>query len=205
MRTMINRRRAAQTSKVLPSGYAQLEYITTDSSTLFRTGFIPNERCRVEVTFQGTATTTLKAGAMFGVRDGYKINGLYLRTQVSSGSATTTTFELGIGGVVLSLNDVNINSNDIHVYGVNAGVFYVDDTIVETTSETTSPSYELYLMAINNADSRLNVSSPIGKLYRAQIWDDSSKLVRDYIPVKRLSDNVTGLFDLENNTFVTNG
>lgn len=41
----------------LPSGYEQLEFITTAGTTYFTTGFVPTTGCKVEVTFKGTATT----------------------------------------------------------------------------------------------------------------------------------------------------
>lgn len=42
-----------------------------------------------------------------------------------------------------------------------------------------------------------------GKIYGCKIWNNKT-LVRDYIPVKRKSDNVVGLFDNVNGIFYTN-
>ena len=182
----------------LPSDYEQLEFITTGPSTYFTTGFVPTTGCKVEVTIKGTATTSQKAGALFGSRSGWNNKSFYLRCGVSSGSATNMTAYLGYS-TERSVN-VNINASDKNVFGVDNGTFYINDTILGTYTDTFSPVYELYLLRINNAGS-LFQDSAVGNLYSAKIWDDNGRLVRDYVPVKRLADNAEGIYDLVNNTF----
>ena len=202
---MINelmRRRAMMFEKVggLPSDYEQLEFITTFASTYFTTGFVPTTGCKVEVEIKGTATTSKKAGALFGSRSGWNNNSFYLRCGASSGSATNMTALCGYSSE--RSVSVNINASDKNVFGVDNGTFYINDTVLGTYTDVFSPTYELYLLTVNNAGSpQANVFSPIGNFYGAKIWDDNGRLVRDYVPVKRLADNVEGIYDLVNNTF----
>ena len=200
---MINelmRRRAMMFKKVggLPSEYEQLEFITTFSLTYFTTGFVPTSGCKVEVTFKGTSTTSSKAGAYFGSRSGWNNKSFYFRCTTSSGSATNMTAYLGYS-TERSVN-VNINASDKNVFGVDNGTFYINDTILGSYGDTFSPVYELFLMLINSAGSPVQ-SAAVGNLYGAKIWDDNGRLVRDYVPVKRLADNAEGIYDLVNNTF----
>lgn len=200
---MINelmRRRAMMFEKVggLPSDYEQLEFITTDASTYFTTGFVPTTGCKVEVTIKGTSTTSSKAGTLFGSRSGWNNRAFYFRCTTTSGSATNMTAILGYS-TERSMT-VNINASDKNVFGVDNGTFYINDTILDTYTDTFSPVYELYLMRINSAGSPFN-SAAVGNLYGAKIWDDNGNLVRDYVPVKRLADNAEGIYDLVNNTF----
>lgn len=202
---MINelmRRRAMMFEKVggLPSDYEQLEFITTGSSTYFTTGFVPTSGCKVEVTFKGTATTSQKAGSLFGSRSGWNSRAFYFRSSVTSGSATNMTVYLGYS-TERSVS-VNINASDKNVFGVDNGTFYINDTILGTYTDVFSPIYELYLLAVNNAGSpQSGTISPTGNFYGAKIWDNNGRLVRDYVPAKRLADNAEGIYDLVNNTF----
>lgn len=194
------RRRFGGKKGGLPSGYEQLEYITTGDSTYFLTGFVPTTGCKVEVTIKGTATTSQKAGALFGSRSGWNNKSFYLRCGVSSGSATNMTALCGYSSE--RSVSVNINASDKNVFGVDNGTFYINDTILGTYTDVFSPIYELYLLMVNNAGSpQTSVISPIGNLYGAKIWDDNGNLVRDYVPAKRLADNAEGIYDLVNNTF----
>lgn len=184
----------------LPSDYEQLEFIATDYSTYFTTGFIPTTGCKVEVTIKGTATSAQKAGALFGSRSGWNNKSFYFRCGASSGSATNMTAYLGYS-TERSMT-VNINASDKNVFGVDNGTFYINNTILGTYTDVFSPIYELYLLTVNNAGSpQTGIISPIGNLYGAKIWDDNGRLVRDYVPVKRLADNAEGIYDLVNNTF----
>jgi hypothetical protein len=42
------------------------------------------------------------------------------------------------------------------------------------------------------------------RLYRGKIYDNTNHLMRDFIPARRKSDNVLGLYDIITNTFYIN-
>ena len=196
-------RRHMMGSKMLPLEYEQLEYVTVSgNSVLFNTGYVPTKGCKVELLFKGTSTTSTKAGAMFGCRTGWNNKSFYFRTGVSSGTATNMTVYMGYS-TERSVSGVDINASSKNLYGLDNGKFYINDTVLGSYFDSFSPVYELYLMKINNSGSPLTaVSSPYGNLYNCRIWDDNGKMVRFYVPVRRVSDNAVGIFDLIYGTFL---
>lgn len=187
---------------VLPSEYRQLEYIASNRKP-FKTGFIPTIGCRIELTFQGSNKTANKAGAYFGCRTSYQNNHFYLSASASSASATTINMRIGWNKSDINMN-VNVDASDKHTYGINNGEVYIDDTVLYQNSGDFSPTAELYLLAVNQNDTSIvGITSPVGDLYGSKIWDDNGLLVRDYIPVERLSDNTQGLYDFVHDVFIT--
>lgn len=59
-----------------------------------------------------------------------------------------------------------------------------------------------YLIGTANENGIPRTDGLIGRIYRVKIGDNN-RVVRDYVPVKRISDNVVGLYDLINKTFAT--
>ena len=119
-------------------------------------------------------------------------------------AATSTDISSGVSG----------NSNTRYLYDLNvpAGTFVVKDvsnsnnvvvnmTGIQTTNVSgTKPTFKL----LGYNSSATTVTTPYGYryLYSAKLYDNGV-LVRDYIPVKRKSDNKCGLYDMMNNTFVS--
>ena len=193
---------AAKQGRILPSEYQLLPYIVIGGSTCFKTGFIPTTMCRVELTFKGVASNSSIAGIYFGCREGYNNKSFYFCGRASSGSATSITAELGWN--TIRTVSANVDAHDKNTIGVHNGEFYINDTILATYTNTFSPTRELYLFALNNAGSKFtSISTPNGYFYSSQIWDNDGNLIRDYVPVKRLSDNRKGIYDFVNNTFTT--
>ena len=75
----------------------------------------------------------------------------------------------------------------------------IDDNYVIQGSDTANYySLPMYLFAINNNGTAENFSKI--RLYSASLYQDST-LIREYIPVKRRSDNAVGLYDELNDVF----
>ena len=71
---------------------------------------------------------------------------------------------------------------------------------VETISSIFTSPLNIYLFGLNNN----GLANPAYmKLYYCNLWDNN-KLIRDYIPVIRNSDNKPGMFDRVTKTFFTN-
>lgn len=185
----------------IPAEYNENEYISiTGVSNYLITDFIPTNGCHVEIEFKGTAANSSKAGSLFGSRNGWNNKSFYFRTGVSSGTATDLTANMGFKTERTQI--VNVNASDKHIYGIEAGRFYIDNETIGTYNETFTPDYPIYIMRINSAGSPKG-SAPIGNLYYCKCWDDNGELVRDYRPVTRISDSVKGLFDIITQTFIT--
>jgi hypothetical protein len=206
MMNLLQRRREmmvsdAQPTPPIPPEYEEEEYISISGKTKYiKTDFVPTQLCKVEIEFKGTATNSSKAGGLFGCRNGWNDNSFYFKTAVSSGTATDLTAYMGFKTERTQI--VNVNASDKHIYGVNAGAFYVDGTTIDTYTDTFSPTYPIYILRINNAGSVLSsINSPIGDLYYCKCWDDQGELVRDYKPVTRIADSAKGLYDVVTQTF----
>ena len=178
----------------LPSEYQLLDYIPiTSGSKYFDTGFVPTIKTKVEITLSKKAT-----GGIFGCRNGWNNKSFYLYT---GGNSSSKTFHLAWSSERTAT--VTIDENAKNIFGIDGGRFYVNNTTIGTYSDSFSPVYSLFLLRINSAGTVFNtVGGPSGAyLHGSQIWDDDV-LVRDYVPVNRLSDNVKGIYDLVNGTFL---
>lgn len=103
-------------------------------------------------------------------------------------------------------NDVMMYDRDVHITynDENHRAVWTDgiDTVTLTLPTTpTDSSYPLYLFTMNNWGSPGDYYCSGMKLYRFKIYE-SDVLVHDYIPCRRKSDNVTGLYDIIANTFI---
>ena len=185
----------------LPTGYTALPYLYNTKSTAYLdTGYVATNRCKIEVKFQGTSTTSSKSGVLFGSRKGYNNESLYMRTSVSSGEQTNMTVICGYS--IERTIAIETNMSDLNVFGVDAGQFYVNGVVIGTYSDAPTTPYPIYLLRINNAGTPFS-TAPIGNLYYAKIWDENGVLVRYYVPAERMSDNKQGLYDLVNGEFNT--
>lgn len=184
----------------LPAEYVQLSYLSiTGTNQHIKTDYIPSASCKIEVTFQATSTTSNKAGVLFGCRSGYNNNALYFRTLLNSGSAVNMDCYIAYK-TERTFTHPNV-MNNVNTFGVDNGRFYINDTTLATYTDVFTPAYAIYLMRINSAGSAFS-PSPVGNLFSAKVWE-GGQLVRDYIPVQRIADSVTGMFDLITQTFET--
>lgn len=92
-----------------------------------------------------------------------------------------------------------------HKYDLDKGNLYINDTLVgtKTYSSVVSVLSPLGIFSyINNSTAGNADEHFLGKLYTFKIYDDGA-LIRDFVPAKRDSDNVAGLYDIVNDVFYT--
>ena len=89
--------------------------------------------------------------------------------------------------------------NDVHKMYLSSTEFKFDDTILHTHPQT---QYSSTTSQIRIAHSYIYQASEQGYYYYyyVKIWDGET-LVRHYVPVKRLSDDKYGFYDMVNGTF----
>lgn len=184
------------TSGMLPSKYQQVEYIEVTGTQYIDTGYMLKGNLKV----YGKVYTSVQRKEMAVV--GTEAEGIEIGF-----SSTNNRF------FVFSHNSVGV-APETSIY----------NTIVEFTAcVTNKPSKELILHNIDGGvkDSSTATNYPYGdnvklnlfqynnrmyfygRLYQFQIYDDD-KLVRNFIPCYRKSDNTIGLYDVVNNRFYTN-
>lgn len=189
----------------LPNTYEKLEYIkgyspNDSNGTYIDTNFYANQNTTKII----IVTQLLKQESRFisGIVD----NGIYygLRPHDIYSSNNTMRWHNGSTNVSGgSWENVTVDYLFKHLYTFDGKKLYVDGNLKSNliNDENTTFNYKLPLLARNNngtMDGWCNCN-----LYYALIYDGNN-LIRQFIPAKRKSDNVVGLYDLVNDTFYTN-
>ena len=92
------------------------------------------------------------------------------------------------------------SANEDHTIFLSSTQFKYDNTQYLTFTPTTTSDYgEIRLLQSSIEGSEADEQGYY-KLYHVKIWDNNT-LVRHYVPAKRLSDNVYGMYDMVNSTF----
>lgn len=165
--------------RVVPPEYTHLEYIENNNYEYIDSGIAPTPNIKVEADFQ---ITEKKYGFDTLVFGDYTNSICRLR----AGVLANGTFESSVGDVIYS------QTTDI----------FARTTVVGTaTSGDNSPT----TMLIFASRRRGNEVQGIGKikLYSLKIYNNNV-LIRNFVPCKRNSDSVNGLYDILNGVFYTN-
>jgi hypothetical protein len=88
-----------------------------------------------------------------------------------------------------------------HHADLNKNYYTLDDYTHTFNYKNFQSNYNCYIFCVNESDTR-SYSSAM-ELYNFKLYDNGT-LIRDYIPCRRKSDNVLGLYDVVNNQFYTN-
>lgn len=189
----------------LSDDYTQLEYIEGTGTQYINTGFNPNQNTRVVVDLESFAATNVprvwfgarrKSSASFYI--GNNTSGDYV-VQVEYGSNASATSSnycefLFSQSEHNARRTIDFNKN---VLTLSTGQSY---TFASQTFQVNAP---IDLFCLNDPDYSGHSKFCEMRLYSCEIYDDGI-LVRDYVPAKRNSDGVLGLYDLVNDVFYTN-
>ena len=195
-------------SATLPSGYTELEYIESTGTQYIDTGVVPANGFGFEIDVMPlteittTATPALICGS--SKRNGGWWGGVMLGTYPTLPQGQATWFKYDTTTVYATMYDPgfvaytrctmkNINNHFTSSTGKNYNTPYVTDSYINGN---------LYLFAINT-DVGVRASSAGIRLYSCKLYNGTT-VIRNFIPAKRNSDNVVGLYDTVNNIFYTN-
>lgn len=178
----------AEQHENLPSAYQELEYIESDGTQYIDLGLIlTNEtdyRLKLAITRE---TTTIDR--IFGAYTASK------RYELSKYANTQEILMNYLENVVYSGYIAELNKPFIvEKKGLN---FLAGDKKVELPEGTFETTRNAYLMSSN----RGNIYRFIGKMYYLKIYENST-LTKNFIPAKRISDNVLGVYDTIAETFL---
>ena len=169
--------------------YRQKNYVNVNSTKYISTGIAPDAQDSWEAKYYFNSGRNYAWGAWTG--GGTTFNNAY------GINASGSTIYFNYADTQTSYN-VSYD-NKIFVLKANKNIFYVNGNIIgqvtETTGETASRNF-----LIGNYNGSSYAGS--GKIYYFKYWQHDV-LVRDYIPVQRISDNVYGLFDKVRKVFQT--
>lgn len=170
----------------LPKEYEQLEFIYGNGNSYIDCGIKPNYQFEYELKCNAV-TGNVVVGTDF-ISDGndyrfFHVNNMYY-------------FDVGS-------KRINGLSNKIANYHMKWGNYYIYDVDNDKRVEGTTFDENMNGAIISSNIKLLSgLRIVAGKVWLFKIWDNG-KLVRDYIPSRRKSDNVVGLYDLVEGKFYT--
>lgn len=159
------------------------------SSAYINTGVSTNIITRVSGKFNNS---TYKHGANYlGSRGGN-----YNRNMIEQGN-TKLNFAWHTSASTTAVNCSNTGEKE---FDFTQSSVTFNGTTVSRTGGTLTTTYSYYVCASNNSN-KVNLCTENVKWYYLKIYGENDTLIRDYIPVQRVTDSVWGFFDLVNNIF----
>lgn len=190
-------------STTIPSGLVELDYIESTGTQYINTSIIPNGNTRVECKFipLDTKIQTIFCGGRTAVSETniYSNTMLYIsqhirRDYFGSSKTSSSTYTTGtIMTIDANKNIVTINgsTSEIANFTLSSTIGKMPILLLCTAMYNTSSS------TITNLENYAKF-----KIYYYKIYDNDT-LVRDFIPAKRVSDGMCGLWDKVNYKFYT--
>ena len=184
--------------------YLGLSYIASTGTQCFDSGVYATEKTRVVIEFE---LTNVDARCLFG---SYQSSGTarYLSYAGRLNSSKHGVFFHRANTASVTNGTVAAAANTRYVYDLNgpARTVTVNGTTSVTITNDPGGAKTRGSMVVLNARSNGNTPTSNGirgRMYSCQIYDNGI-LVRDFVPVKRVSDNAIGVFDKITQQFCPN-
>lgn len=164
----------------LPSGYTELEYLKGTGTQYINTEYVPSSTTSVQIKFSVTNASTNEIWAIAIWNGSSYRAGLVSRTFYTDGG--------------FSYDPSTYSSDTITIATANS----------TPSGFSTNLSFYMFVQHESSGAYHLNDTKTI---YSCKIWSTANctgTLVRDFIPARRNSDSVLGMYDLVTNTFYTN-
>ena len=183
-------------SQIIPREYTQLEYLESTGTQWIDTGIKPLPNIGVIAKYSYSRLTAY--AHIFGTFEPHFYLGI-----TSSGQDMSMSYGPTANNVVISMPIANVVINKPYTARLN----YLNDGIAEFVG-ISSTNIPPKTFPNNNSRIRLfaNAALSIGswsRIYNIKITENTS-IVRDFIPARRNSDGVLGMYDTVTNTFFTN-
>ena len=194
---------AADLRAAIPATYEQLSYIasTSGGNQYLDTGLTPTKNFRIVIDFAYNAAT---GGGGFGYGAAGSAQSFRFYRSVADGVATYTANINDAYGTLNAFPTTFTNDTGRHVADLSNTAKYLDGVqFGDTSGLTKTLAGTFYLFAM-----RWGWSPGIGsygsyKIYSCKLYEGTS-LLRDFVPARRISDSVVGLYDQKNGVFYTN-
>lgn len=170
--------------------YTKLDYIQSNGNQYINTEVLGDSDIKIVTEFAVTKINSSGTTFVFGSQGTDSIR--YTLGITSSGA-----FRSDYGSEMTSGPAVTLNKK--YTITKDKNVCTIDGTAVTSTAKTFTGTTNIYLFG--RSYSSLSCSSI--RMYSCKIYKNNV-LVRDFIPVKRNSDNIRGLYDKTNNKFYCN-
>ena len=192
-------------STTLPSGYTELEYIETTGTQWVDTGIYGNLDTSFEIMCQTTVEPTEDMRFVpFGSRESATESNIMVLFDVDNvviadfGDYTKTRLNAHVNDVMNKFKIYN-SCNSRYIQDITDNITYNSTKSYDTNFTTPTT---LRVAAVGPGFHALQKNF-IGKIWYVKIWT-GNMLVRDFVPVRRNSDGVLGMYDTVTNAFFTN-
>jgi hypothetical protein len=180
-----------------PEGYTRLEYLESTGTQYIDTGYyLQSNNLKVKVKFTFDFSTYSSEKDILGSFGSNRFSIGTLSRKVFAYSRTGNTTD------TLTSNTFNgiqtLDSEIIYDYDNSTKEIKIDGNTISGTNTIPIASTSNLLLLGPNLDRLF-----IGKIYYCQIYDNET-LIRNFVPVKRNSDNKPGMYDLVNDVFYVN-
>lgn len=170
--------------------YTITDYLQSSGTQYIDTGIKPTTTTDIEVTFTNDGTNIANQ-RLFGQSN----SAGNTRFQMQMNNTTATSWLVGVAGTNATVTiDATVEPKTVKL--VSGEGVYVDDTLVSSFDRTETNDYSIWLFRGYDKYSSL-------KMYSAKIWQDGI-LVRNFVPVGRISDDAVGMFDTVGGKFYQN-
>ena len=182
--------------QTFPTGYTRLEYIESTGTQHIDTGISPSQNTGMSIKY--AFTQFLPATYLFGSFTPHFYLGIN-----SLGTGMVMSYGAGSGNVVLLVPVANISTNTIYTANMNMYNSHMVEFVgLAGPNQLAEKSFynkstHIWLFSVSGT------YRAYGRIYSVQITDGAN-LVRDFIPARRNSDNVLGMYDMVSDTFFTN-
>ncbi len=187
-------------SSAVPSGYTQLEYITSTGTQYIDTGFKGNLNTKAEIVFKFNEYST-SGGVIFGARTNSSNRAFIVGSsdgKISQSSTLFGQFDTVSPTSILTLPNIDLEK---HVVQLSADGLYIDGTkyrsYTNPTTFETPATITLFARYSGGSLAKGEIT-----VYSWKLWDGDT-LVQYLVPAKN-SSNVVGMYDLVSRTFFEN-
>ncbi len=181
----------------LPASYTRLEYVQSSGSQYVNTGVSSGTNITAEICWKSLMNAQTESKFVFGTRKAWQQSMLFVSHQCRNDSVSDSGIRYAWGANAYSTQTF---PTDFFAQRLSASEAMLGTTKVWTPpSATFDYSYPMYVFTINNAGSAHSNGARM-QLKWLRICD-SGEEVRMFVPVRRNSDSVAGLYDLANSNF----
>ena len=186
----------------LPDTYEKIGYIENTGSIYADLGFKLKANDRVELYTNISNPNSDTYNTIFGARNDDIVNEYCLWTKYNNGNIT-------YGRISNYQASVNVPRNIIiklFTDKLKFGWYDIDGVLLQeftsTTGALTDTQYNCYLFARNTRNS-VSGGYCLAKVYSFKVYNENNELIQYFVPARRKSDNIAGLYNVITNTFVT--
>ena len=196
----------------VPGGYTELEYLQSSGTQYIDTGIKGDQDTKAEIKFVVTSSSCEYNAwyAVFGARESKVSRAFNFWAPITVENNLGANFG-DLGGVV---SDVQFSTNTTYVIELSKNRLIVNNAskTISQTSDFTTPT-NIVLFNINGGEHSTGGGLAnsgcggnrafVGNIYYFRLYENND-LVRNFIPARRNSDGVLGMYDTITGQFFTN-